>query len=439
MVTDGAPVIAFAHVVSPRLEFLDRGKARVALPFLVGAKLNEMVGAVTERWCKQRKAEERHASAAARRSEAMTKRHKPMTIKEAAYEVMEAAYLKASGNRRYPANARQIYYAARGDILARTGKDTLDSDYFTQTLLIDYIEEHDCDWDVAIDARGRLTEPHGGETVDLGTLEVRRYLTLIGEPRISAASVLGASIGLYGPPGRYSAALFVEKEGFDPILAAARLADRFDIAIMLTKGMSVVAARSPVDGLAGRGVRLFVLHDFDIAGFSIKKTLTESGRRHQFENKLDFVDLGLRLADVERLSLQSERVGVDAKKRDAIRRRLVINGATAEERIFLLDGQRVELNAMPSDVFIQFVEDGLRAHGVAKVVPDAALLAETYTAMKRGAAAKVALRAELERLTGEAVETPPDLLERVRAYLAAHPTAAWTTAVAAVADGDSQV
>ena len=435
MVESGDPVVAFAHVVSPRLEFLDRGKARVALPFEVAAKLNEMVGAVSAAWRKQRKAEERHSNAINRRYDAMTKRDKPKSIKEAAYEVMEAAYLKASKDGTLPANARQIYYAARGDILAITGKDALDSGYFTQTLLVDYIEENGCDWDVVFDARGRFSEPHGGASVDLGTLEVRSYLALVGKPQIREASVVGASVGLYGPSGRYKAALFVEKEGFDPLLARAQIADRFDVAIMSTKGMSVTAARQLVDGLAGRGVRLFVLHDFDISGFSIKKTLTTSGRRHQFKNKLDFVDLGLRLADVERLSLQSERVGIVAAKREAIRKRLVINGATAEERNFLLDGQRVELNAMPSDMFVQFIEDGLRANGVTKVIPDVALLTETYTAMKRGAAAKAALQAELERLNAETVATPPRLAARVRAYVVAHPTASWVTAVAAVAVG----
>jgi hypothetical protein len=358
-----------------------------------------------------------------------------MTIKAAAFEVLEEAYRIASADHTLPANARQIYYAARREILARTGKDTLDSDYFTQTLLIDYIEANDCDWDVAFDARGHLSEPHGGKTVDLGTLAVRQYLAAIGDPTVSEASLRSASVSFSGPSGRYGAALFVEKEGFDAILDRARIADRFDVAPMSTKGMSVVAARRLVDGLAAHSVRLFVLHDFDIAGFSIKKTLTEDGRRHRFENKLDFVDLGLRLADVERLSLQAERVAVVDKTKDALRRRLRINGATAAEIDFLIAGQRVELNAMPSDVFVRFVEDGLRAHGVAKVIPGADVLGEAYAAMKRGAAAREALREELERLNAAAVATPADLVEQVRAYLAAHPTASWAAAVEAVAEG----
>ena len=434
MIGPDDPVLAFAHVVSPRLEFLDRGKARVSLPLAVSLKLNELVGAVTERWRKQRKAEERHASASARRREAMTSRARPVTIKEAAFEVMAEAYAHAAGEVG-TANARQIYYAARGAILARTGKSTLDSDYFTQTLLIDYIEENDCDWDVAFDARGHLSEPHGGATIGLGTLEVRDYLNRMADPTVSAPMVVGASVSLSGPSGRYGRALFIEKEGFDAILNRARTASRFDVAVMSTKGMSVVAARRLVDGLAGLGVRLFVTHDFDISAFSIKKTLTESGRRYQFKNKLDFVDLGLRLVDVERLSLQSERVAIDPKSRDAVRRRLQINGATAAETDFLLSGRRVELNAMSSDMFVRFVEDGLRANGVGKAVPNLELLAKAYAEMKRGAAAKRALREQLKRLNAEAVAPPPDLLERVRAYLAAHSTASWVTALEAVAEG----
>src|ERR1700759_3498962 len=46
-----------------------------------------------------------------------------------------------------------------------------------------------------------------------------------------------------GPQHRYAAVLFIEKEGFAPLLRAARIAERFDIAIMSTKGMSTTAAR----------------------------------------------------------------------------------------------------------------------------------------------------------------------------------------------------
>ena len=38
-VEDDDPVIAFVHLTSPRLDFLDRGKARVALPLAVAGQI----------------------------------------------------------------------------------------------------------------------------------------------------------------------------------------------------------------------------------------------------------------------------------------------------------------------------------------------------------------------------------------------------------------
>ena len=63
------------------------------------------------------------------------------------------------------------------------------------------------------------------------------------------------------PGGRYGAVLFVEKEGFNELFGAVGLADRYDIAMMSTKGMSVTAARHLVDEICSRySIPLFVLH-----------------------------------------------------------------------------------------------------------------------------------------------------------------------------------
>jgi hypothetical protein len=200
--------------------------------------------------------------------------------------------------------------------------------------------------------------------------------------------------------------------------------------------MSTSAARLLVDGLAADGVRLFILHDFDIAGFSIRKTLTESGRRHRFKNALDFVDLGLRLGDIERLGLESEPVAL-GKDREALTERLRVNGATQAEIEFLMSRRRVELNAMPSDIFIRFVEDRLRTNRVEKLVPNASLLANAYVAMKRSTQASTALAAQLERLNADPVETPAGLAEEVRRHLAENPAATWDDAVKAIAVQDA--
>jgi hypothetical protein len=389
---------------------------------------------VTKRWAKQRSAEHRAASARARRMDALARRRRPMNLKEAAWRLMPQAYAVASDNGRLPANPRQTYYAARGPILEMTGKQRLDSNYFCQRLLVEYIEETGVAWDIVWDDRGHFREPHTDREIGLGTLAVRNYLKGLCDLEISEVEIASAKVSTKGPAGRYGAVLFLEKEGFQPILEAAQIPERFDVAVMSTKGMSVTAARMLVDELCGkRGLRLFVLHDFDIAGFSIKKTLTESSRRYQFERKVGFVDLGLRLADVERLDLESEPVSID-KDEGAVRRRLAINGATQDEIEFLLSGERVELNAMTSDVFISFIEQALAAAAVAKVVPPKRVVEQVYAAFARSERAQAALEEELDRLKDEVVTIPADLEASVRAYLAEHPAETWDDAVRKIAD-----
>jgi hypothetical protein len=195
----------------------------------------------------------------------------------------------------------------------------------------------------------------------------------------SRLAELGASITTHGPDGCFGSLLFIEKEGFSPLLERAKLAERYDIAIMSSKGMSVTAARELADQICSRcKIPLLVLHDFDIAGFSIGLTVSASTRRYTFDNPIKVIDLGLRLKDVKDLDLESESVSLGNAHPAKIRDRLRRNGATSEEIEFLLNEERVELNAMTSDVFIQFIEGKLEEHGVMKVVPAKERLAEAF-------------------------------------------------------------
>ena len=155
----------------------------------------------------------------------------------------------------------------------------------------------------------------------------------------------------------------------------AQFAERYDLAIMSSKGISSTAARTLVD--YSRGVRFFVLHDFDKAGFSILATLSRSNRRYTFASRPNVVDLGIRLSDVESEGLDAEPVIYEGNDPS---RNLRANGATKEEAAFLLDGggQRVELNAFASDHFVKWLERKLEAHEVKKVIPDEDTLTAAY-------------------------------------------------------------
>src|SRR5437899_5857700 len=119
----------------------------------MGDAIAAAVTKATAGWAKQRKAEERDRSRLSNRRTYYLPR---TSTKDVAYAVMEKAYLKASAGGTLPAGVRQVMYAARAEIRAKTGKP-LDHQYFTQTLLPDYIAEYGVDWNVVFDDRGHFT------------------------------------------------------------------------------------------------------------------------------------------------------------------------------------------------------------------------------------------------------------------------------------------
>jgi hypothetical protein len=321
----------------------------------------------------------------ARREHAFTK-YTSMSIRTAAFRVMDQAYLAASNNGRLPAKARQIMYKARPLILDLTDRPWDHKStprYFTQQLLPEYMELHPektATWDVVFDARGHIEEPHTGKVVGLGTLNVRSYIN-DWVTEIPPLRLNGIEIGIktMGPGNRYKFALFIEKEGFDSLFKAARIQQRFDIAIMSTKGMSVTASRSLVEELSDNGVTILVAHDCDKAGFSICHTLHNDTRRYTFASEPDVHCLGLRLAEAREMGLQSE--SVNFRKR-VYKNRLRECGATEEECDFIIgdgrEGKRIELDAMDSQLMIAWLERKFAEHGVRKVVPDKETLEAAY-------------------------------------------------------------
>jgi hypothetical protein len=401
-------------------------------------KIAAAVQGVTAKWAKQRKREERDAAAQANRRYAMT-RQRTVTIRDAAFAIIERAYLKASANDTLPAHARQVMYAARGYIQRNADRELGHKfdQYFTQQLLPEYVEYAGVAWNIVYDARGNFTEPHTKTRVPLGTLQVRQYLALIQRHRVgdSKFDVRENGYPTLGPINRFGAILFIEKEGFGPLFKAVKLAERHDLAIMSTKGMSVTAARELVDEVCRLGVPLLVLHDFDKAGFSIVGTLRRSTRRHRFSHghAARVVDLGLRLEDVAGLEDEDVYIQSPAKARANLQE----NGASAAEIEFLLE-KRVELNAFASDELIAWLEGKLRKHGVAKVIPDAAVLADAYARMRKQALVQERVNAAFATCAGHIEPPPASLAARIAKRLKADPAQRWDAVVREIAEADQK-
>lgn len=439
------PVVMLVHLACPAIQFSDRGKSKALLPAPIADDLQRLVKSAIARFAKAKRQADRNDRMDARAMEELRNAHKvkPMSVKTAAYQVMEQAYLKASSHGTLPANARQIMYAARPLIIELTGKASpwKNSSTFTQTLLNDFIAEHPelcASWDVVFDDRGHFEEPHTGKKIGIGTLSVRRYIRQ-WESKVIAEDLenpdqLSIELPTAGPALRYRFALFIEKEGFTPLLESARIAERYDLAIMSTKGMSTTAARQLVERLSDAGVTVLVLRDFDKAGFSIVHTLRTDTRRYQFKTAPNVIDMGLRLSDAKDMELDSEAVPYRDDKDP--RPGLAERGATPDELAFLVTGKsngqwigkRVELNAMDSATFIRWLEEKLKAHGVQKHVPAEVDLRQAWQRAWRIKELNKAIT-EAAAAIPDAPEPPDDLDRLVTERLKKSPALAWDMAL----------
>jgi hypothetical protein len=199
------------------------------------------------------------------------------------------------------------------------------------------------------------------------------------------------------------------------LLAAAQIGERYDLAVMSTKGMSVTVARELLDRLTPQLDCVFVLHDFDISGFSILGTLGEDGPRYAFKNEVPIIDLGL-WGDGVCIRGDDARAFRGADRHAPRARR------HAQEIKFLED-RRVELNAMASREFIDFIESKLEEHGLEKLVPDADIIeAQARQVIERQLTeeALAGMRDEIARQAAM-TELPEDLRQLVEAELQEDP------------------
>jgi len=450
------PAILLIHLTTPRIHFTDRGKTRVELPPAIAEKMALLVKSVTKAFTAAKRRADRDDRMKSADADALRKANEPkfVSAKRAAWQLMEAAYLKASSGKKLPANARQIMYAARRQIIQMTGKTkpwSKDS-YFTQKLLPAYIDAHPAqtaDWDVVYDVRGHLREPHTSRMVELGTLAVRSYIKGWRDTINTSANFSGINteITTSGPANRYRFALFLEKEGFDELLKKVRLAERFDIAVFSTKGMSVTAARQLVAALSDKGVTILVVRDFDLYGFRIAHTLCHDTRRYQFKTQPTVIDLGLRLQDAEAMGLDSEETEYEANPATDLAK----YGATDEELEFLTETmidvrneegrligkktvlpRRIELNEMDSETFIRWLEEKLTEAGVKKVIPDQKAIHAAWKQQWETARLNKIIQAAQDKI-GDAPVPPPGIARQLANVLEKNPDYSWDEALAELA------
>jgi hypothetical protein len=287
-----------------------------------------------------------------------------VTLEERLFRLFQRGYDLASSNGAFTPMVRQLFYVMRRLLQEDGCRDDL-TDQYHRTVL-----EH---YEIQIGRRlcyrkavGNMLEPHSEcptcgrpQGCNLGTQAVESYAV---------------------PQQRFNKILYVEKTGFMSQLLEADIHNRFDVAIAAGAGFSPQAARELFARIEQTiPVSVYVMHDADIAGLEIARTLGTELVHEEYA--VTVKDLGLRPAEAIALKLPTETVEISAEPSRELRQAVspkelawllgekVTYPRWKKSRKIRYIGTRVELNAFTPREFITWVEGKFQTLTEKKVIP----------------------------------------------------------------------
>lgn len=335
--------------------------------------------------------------------------------KDIVFDCLPEAIKKASGGHRF--SQRQVFYAVRPYVLAKLEKEP-NYDYFAK-LLTDYEAQYGDIPGMYRDNRGSLYHPHLREVIPLGTLAVEKYRR---------------------PEYCFNRLLYSEKEGFFEMLRDVKWPERHDCALLTSKGFASRAARDVIDRLGDTDeeITFYCIHDADASGTLIYEKLQE-GTTARPGRRVRIVNLGLE--PDEALAM-----GLDVEKVDRKKKATAVAGYVSKEWAQWLKGHRIELNAMPTPLFLEWLDRKFEEHAPGKLVPPTDVLrAELAGAVEGQVQDRVRERilreagfddqvaAAVDELHGVVDGRAGDLDRVVSADLATRPERSWRAPVVDVA------
>jgi hypothetical protein len=267
--------------------------------------------------------------------------------KDIIYAYMDKAIEKASGDGQYRFSQRQLYYAIRPYVMQLLDKQT-GYTYFCK-LLTDYENEYGEIENLYRDPRGVLYHPHMQEEIPLGTIAVQNYER---------------------PEWTFNKIIYCEKEGFFPILKDAKFPERFDCALLTSKGYASRAVKDLFDllGETNEEILFFCIHDADAAGTMIYETLQEATNSRR-ARKVKVINLGLDPWEAVDMDLEVEEF--TSKSRRPVAGYIhTYDYRNGEDYSSWLQNSRIELNAMTTPQFLEWIEEKVIKYDNGKVIPD---------------------------------------------------------------------
>jgi hypothetical protein len=349
------------NVTSPYCPITSDGKAPDLKPFV-----DQIVATITS---------------AMRKAQRAAPKDKEVSQKDVVLDNIDDAIAAVSGDGQYRFGERQILYYVRPIVFEETDQELKLSNF--KRIITDYENENGEIEGMYREPRGSIYHPHRRETIPLGTLMVEEYDR---------------------PIWTFNKLVYIEKEGFSEALKDDGWAERHDCALISSKGFSSRAARDLVDKLAEHDepVTVFCAHDADGPGTMIYQTFQEETKARG-ARKIKIVNLGLEPWDAVEAGLQTENIKYENRQavadyvleRDKTHPNEAPGNISWEE---WLQTHRIELNAMTTPEFIEWLDDKMAEHGAGKLIPPDEVIADEF---EERLVAKVR-DDEKERILGEA-------------------------------------
>jgi hypothetical protein len=294
----------------------------------------------------------RRASEAYRAAKGRTKKKNK---KQVILGALENAIQRISGKGRHRYSLRQLFYAIRPLLIREFGEEPK---YGTFTKVIkDYEDSLGEDLPgIYRDSRGVLYHPHTHEEIPLGTLAVEKYKR---------------------PPWTFNKILYSEKEGLFPILKDVGWPERHDCALLTSKGYATRAVCDVLNlmGELSEPITIFCIHDADGPGTMIYQSMQEAVNARPGASNIRIKNLGLEPEEARKMKLEAEKVERKKDKRGEPKVIPVADYVPARWRTWL-QSNRVELNAMTTPDFLEWLDGKVAPFHKGKLVPPDSVLEE---------------------------------------------------------------
>jgi len=392
------PVCVYLSIITPFMPIISTGKSPDLRCFLPGI------------------------TAAIEKSTKKAKRYAPKisapSQKKIALEHLEEGMAKAGGAH-HLYSQRQLFYAIRTFVMAELGIE-LKFDTF-KGIITDFENEigHDLRG-MYRDDRGVIYHPHTHETISLGTRMVENYVA---------------------PDWTFNKVLYIEKEGFFQILIDDHWPEIHDCALLTSKGQATRAAKDLIDRLkdSKEEITFFCVHDADAYGTTIYQALQVATKARP-ARAVKVVNLGLEPWEGKDMGLEVETV-------EKTKNRRPVAEYVPPYWENWLQTYRIELNAMTTSQFLQWLNEKMESCAKGKLIPPESVLANELQekALERLAQdirhrileendAKGQIELAYENIKPVLEEKAKDLTNDVTAYLQDAPEQSWRDPILKLAD-----